>query len=388
MPDPLRMEDGRMVAEAAMWPARRAEILGLFERHVYGRTPAGLPEGFHFTETKRVDGFLGGKAVLREIRVSFAADPKGPGMDLLVISPAGKEPAPAFLGLNFRGNHTVHPSPEIRITESWLPDDPKISDNHRAIEAGRGARISRWPLEQIIDRGFALATAYCGDIDPDFDDGFQNGVHALFDKPGQERSGDDWGTLAAWAWGLSRALDVLEKTEGIDAKRVAVIGHSRLGKTALWAGAQDTRFAMVISNNSGCGGAALGRRKSGETVQAINKRFPHWFCRNFRNFNNREEDCPVDQHQLLALIAPRPLYVASATEDTWADPQGEFESARLAEPVYELLGKPGLGVERQPPPEQSVGQSIGYHLRSGPHDITGWDWQRYLDFAEKHFGNE
>lgn len=378
LPDPLKFEDGKPVKSARDWKKRRAELLRLFETHVYGRSP-GEPRTMVFEQRSEDASALGGNATRREVSIYFKKDKSGPRLDLLLYVPNGAtKRVPAFLGLNFEGNHTVNADPGIGISTNWMRNSKKPE---------RGAQASRWQVEKVIDAGYALATMYYGDIDPDFDDGFQNGVHPLFYKKGQTQPGpDEWGSIAAWAWGLSRALDYLEKEKSIDAGKVALMGHSRLGKTALWAGAVDERFAIVISNNSGCGGAALSRRNYGETVARINKSFPHWFCDNFIQYGNNEGALPVDQHELIALIAPRPVYVASAVQDRWADPRGEFLGAKGAEPVYKLLGKEGLPAEDLPKIDEPVMGTIGYHIRSGVHDVTAFDWDQYIKFANKHFG--
>ncbi|AQQ72110.1 hypothetical protein SMSP2_02490 [Limihaloglobus sulfuriphilus] len=372
---------GKEKMTAQIWKTkRRGEILELFETHVFGKSPK-RPHALKFNVFEKSSTALNSTALRKQVRVSFTQNDDGPGMDVLIYLPAKAEkPVPLFLLLNFRGNHTVCDDPAVRLTESWIPN------GEEANEASRGKRSQRYPVESIIARGYGFATIYCGDIDPDYHDGFKNGVHPLFDNPADgKRDPDSWGTIAAWAWGLSRAMDYFETDSDIDHTKIAVLGHSRLGKTSLWAGATDERFAMVISNNSGCGGAALSRRCYGEALKRINTRFPHWFCENFQQYNGNESSLPVDQHMLIALIAPRPAYIASADQDLWADPRGEFLSAKYASPAWELMGLKGLGAEQMPPLNTPIQNGhLGYHIRDGKHDLTEYDWQRYMDFADKH----
>jgi hypothetical protein len=387
LPDLMTNEAGSEVKTANDWEKiKRPEVLRLFEQNVYGKVPDSEYRQSHevlYHEQNALDGL----ADRYEIKISIEKNDREQSFNLLVYLPAdAKGPVPVFMGLNFNGNHTIYPDPGILITESWVRNRefPPVKNN-QATEYARGMGASRWQVEMILERGYGLANAYYGDIDPDYDDSFQNGIHPLFYGSGQNMpEKDEWGSIAAWAWGLSRAMDYLETWNAIDPSRVIVIGHSRLGKTSLWAGASDERFAMVVSNNSGCGGAALSRREFGETVKRINTSFPHWFCKNFHEYNTRVSELPVDQHMLIALMAPRPVYIASAEEDRWADPRGEYLSGFHAAAVYNLY-KPTVLDFESPEIDSPVNDTrIGYHIRSGGHNVTKFDWKQYLDFADKN----
>jgi hypothetical protein len=384
LPDPLVMSNGQPVGDARTWTAkRRPEILELFRSHVFGRSP-GRPKQMSFELAEISREALGGSAVRKQVQVYFSGKKDGPKMEILLYLPAGaRKPVPVFLGLNFGGNHSVNADAGIRVGGVWSRDRKQKTDPGQ-----RGAAASRWQVEKILERGYGLATIYYGEIEPDFDGGLPHGVRSLYVKPGQARAADEWAAIGAWGWGLSRAVDYLETDKSVDAKRIILNGHSRLGKTALWAGAEDTRFAIVISNDSGEGGAALARRRFGERTRDLNTSFPHWFADNFGKFNERENDLPVDAHMLIALIAPRPVYVASAEEDQWADPKGEFLAASAAGPVYKLLGKQGLDTDKMPGIHQPIMNTVGYHIRAGEHAVTAYDWDRFLDFADQHFGRQ
>jgi hypothetical protein len=387
LPDPLQGPGGNRITNSQQWLQRqRAAMLKLFADNVYGRMP-GKPKNMQF-KIYSVDSFaLGGIAIRKQVTILFNGDVSSPSMDLLLYLPkSAKKPVPAFMGLNFYGNQTINADTGIRLSTRWAMDDenPGIINN-QATETSRGKDAGKWAVEELIRRGYGLATAYYGDLEPDHPDGWKTGIRTTMKK---ELSIDEneWGAIGAWAWGLSRMMDYLETDVAADAKKVVITGHSRLGKACLWAAANDERFAIIVSNNSGEGGAALSKRWFGETIERINTSFPHWFAPAYKQFNKHPGLLPVDQHILLSLMAPRPLYVASAAEDWWADPKGEFLSAKNAEPVYALFGKKGLGVTDMPPVDHPVGETIRYHIRTGKHDLTLYDWQQYIDFADKQFG--
>ena len=388
LPELLITNAGMPVANRQQWERiRRPEVLDLFTTHMFGVVPEHVDNALRFEVLER-GLVLEGRARRLQVRIFFDPEKNTPAVDVLIYIPIvanSRKRSPMFLGLNFMGNHTITNDPQVSVTKSWVRNKADIGYlNNKASAAARGISSHRWPIRLLIESGFGVATAYYGDIDPDFDDGFKNGIHALYPTV-EDPNGTQWGSIATWSWGLSRILDYLQTLEGVNAKQIGVIGHSRLGKTSLWAGATDPRFAVVVSNDSGCGGAALSRRQFGETVQRINTSFPHWFCDKFQDYNANESSLPFDQHMLIALIAPRPVYIASASEDLWADPVGEFLSGRLAQPVYDLYGLVGLGVTVPPPSNRPVGKHVAYHLREGKHNLLEYDWRQYIEFAKRHY---
>lgn len=395
LPDPLTANDGRRVTSADLWRTlRRPELLKLAEQQMYGCAPE-RPKNMQFEVQEQASNVLGGKATRKQVAIYFNGDPQGPKTELLVYIPNDRKgPVPAFLAINFWGNQTVNADPAIRLAGSWEESgkypwaDLSVMKEHRATEASRGINASQWPIEKIVERGYALVTFYRGDIFADSllgneypGDPLKTGLLAVY--PELQSRDDNFSGIGAWAWALSRALDYLETDRAINAQKVAVFGWSRLGKAAIWAGAQDERFAMVISNESGKGGAALSKHLAGETVEHLNQTYPFWFCKNFQRYSKNELALPFDQHEILALIAPRPLYVASAIEDSGSDPAGEFLSAKAASSVWSLLGATGLTAQQMPTVNQPAQGCVSYHVRSGGHDVTEFDWEQYLDFADR-----
>ncbi len=378
LPDPLLLADGQRVRDASAWnKKRRPEIVKLFETNMHGRSP-GRPAAMSFDVFDKGTPALDGKAIRRQVTIYFSADKNGPKIDMPIYLPAGAtKPVPLLLCLNFSANAIDDPG--AKLGEVWSRDKTRVP-------ASGGLGFGKMKIDNFLAAGFGVATVYYGDIDPDFAGGIPFGVRALYLKPGQtEPAPDEWGAIAAWGWGLSRAMDYLETDRGVDSKRVAILGVSRLGKTVLWAGARDTRFAMVIASCSGEGGASLSRRNYGETVKNLNDRFGYQFCANYRKFGDHVDQMPVDSNMLLSLIAPRPLYLQTGDEDKWSDPKGEFLAAVAAEPVYRLLGKQGLGTDQPPPPGVAIMHTIGYHMHAGKHGTIPSDFDLFLKFMQMHF---
>jgi hypothetical protein len=381
LPDPLALADGKRVRNAKTWyNQRRPQIVRLFEENQYGRSP-GRPAGMSFDLFDKGTPALEGKAIRKQVTIYFSADKSGPKMDLLIYLPAGaRQPVPLLLNLSFSANVSTVDDPGIKPGEVWGRDKKKVP-------ASRGTGMGRLNVAPVLARGFGVATVYYGDIDPDFPGGTPYGVRALYLKPGEtEPAPDEWGSISAWAWGLSRAMDYLETDQGVDARRVAILGVSRLGKTVLWAGAHDARIALVIASCSGEGGASLSRRNYGETIAhlAAPSRYPYQFCANYQKYADHVDRLPVDSHMLIALIAPRPVLLQTGDKDVWSDPKGEFLAAVAAGPVYRLLGKQGLDTDQWPPAGQPILHTIGYYMHAGGHGTIPSDWEQFLKFMEMH----
>jgi hypothetical protein len=346
LPDPLVMLNGQRVADTSVWKTkRRPEILRMFEENVYGNAAVNRPEGMHWETTAEDRNALNGSAVEKKVMLYFSKENSWPKLEIDIILPNLGKPVP------------------VLMASTWVPN-----------------------AKLVVNKGFGLVTFDAREIEPDDkDSAYKKGIRKFFDPPDRKVPAlDEWGTIAAWSWTMRRVMDYIETNTAIDSRKVCLLGFSRFGKAAMWAGAQDERFAIIFSCESGCGGATIVRRGIGETVKLINNQFPHWFNGNFKSFNDRVSELPVDWHMLIALMAPRPVYVSTAEEDLWGDPRGTFLAAKAAEPVYELFGERGLRVTQMPPIETSVGDFIGYHMRKGKHGLIDEDTEKFIEFAEKH----
>lgn len=380
LPDVLKLADGQAVRDAATWfEKRRPEIARLFEENQYGRSP-GRPADMSFDVFDKAGRAFGGKAIRRQVTIYFSRDKTGPQMDLLIYLPAGAgKPVPLLLNLGFAGNNTMVNDPNVKVGTFW---DRR---QNRRVPATRG--FGFMDVLPLLERGFGFATFNYSDVDPDAPGAVAYGVRKLYLKEGQtEPAPDEWGSIAAWAWGISRAMDYFETDADVDAKRVAITGVSRLGKTVLWAGAHDTRIAMVIASCSGEGGAALSRRNYGETIAhlAAPTRYAYQFCANYGKWADKVDEFPVDAHMLIALIAPRPVLLQTGSTDKWSDPYGEFLAAVAAGPVYELLGKQGLGTDKMPAAGEPILHTIGYFMHDGGHGPAPADWPVFMQFMQMH----
>jgi hypothetical protein len=392
LPDPLKLNNGQPVRDAKTWIGkRRPEIRRLIEENWYGRSP-GRPKEMTFDVVEQGAPAFDGKAIRRQVTIYFNKERTGPKMELLIYLPANATgPAPMFLNMSFAANNLAVADPNVKAGRRWdresrtqvaaEPRPPAGGPN--ANRAPRGLRV-----EQFISEGIGIATFNKDDLAPDFTGSEGLGVKALYLKPGETRPADDeWGAIAAWAWGASRALDYFETTKDVDARRVAVHGVSRLGKTALWAGAADERFAMVIASCSGEGGAAIARRNYGETLahMAAPTRYPYQFAGNYARYTKKVNEWPVDANMLIAMIAPRPLLLQTGNTDKWSDPYGEFLAAVAAEPVYKLLGKKGLGTTKFPAAGEPILHDLGYVMHDGGHGTVPADFDVYIKFMKMHF---
>jgi hypothetical protein len=386
LPDPLKLNSGQSVHDSKTWfEKRRPEIIAMFESQQYGRAP-GRPAEETFEVYDKGTSVFDGKAIRKQITIHLSKDPTWPTIDLLVYLPAAaKKPVPMFLSINFGAVQNAVDDPGIKPQEVW---DAKTNAKIPPIAAHNFGRLA---IEPLLDAGFGVATFYYGDVDPDYPAGFSNGIRARYLRPGQAQlAPDEWGSIAAWGWGMSRVQDYFETDKSIDARRVAIHGVSRLGKTVMWAGAHDQRFAVVIASCSGEGGAALSHRNYGETIAHLTAptRYPYQFAENYAKYAGFPDTAPMDAHMLVALIAPRPVLLQTGSTDSWSDPKGEFLAAVAAEPVYKLLGKDGLDTDVWPAAKQPILHDIGYYMHEGGHGMVPTDWAVYIEFLKKHLHPE
>ena len=386
LPDPLELASGRPVKDARTWfDQRRPELLKLFEEQQFGRVPDRPKDmSFHVSETG-IPAF-GGRAIREQVTITFAKEKEaGPYADVLIYLPANaKGPVPLLLCASFSPNNLAVDDPGVKIGRIWNAKEK------RRVPATEGRRFGRLDVAAAIDDGFGIATVNYADFDPDAPGAIAGGVRQLYLKPGStEPAPDEWGAISAWSWGLSRVLDYLETDPRVDATRVGLFGVSRLGKTVLWTGARDPRFALVIASCSGEGGAAVSRRNYGETVAHLvaPTRYPYQFAANYAKWAGKSAEAPVEANLLVSLIAPRPLLLQTGDTDIWSDPKGEFVSALSATPVYDLLGQSGLQTGQMPQPGQRVGGTLGYYMHAGGHGTVPSDWNVFLQFMEQHLKN-
>jgi hypothetical protein len=378
LPNALRRSDGTEVKNIKEWEQQRRYWLGEYERVMFGKMPQTKMQ-----QTSRLiskTNIMDGKAIQYVWEITFAGKYK---VSVLGVLPNSSKKATVFLGLNFCGNQTTTSDKNIPISSRYVVCNGENGyKNHIGDEGSRGLWASRWQFEKIINAGLGSITVSCADFEEDHEEGYKNGVRTLLSKE-LGLAADEWSANGAWAWGLSRVMDFLAKEQVIDSKKIILHGHSRLGKTAIWAGVNDPRFAAIISNESGEGGAAISRRNYGENLWRITNSFPHWFFKEYKNYAYKENELPFDSPILLSLLAPRPLYVTSAVGDQWSDPKGEFLGAKLTEPVYSLYHQVGLGPVDFPGLNTPVGKHVQYHIREGKHDINEFDWTEYIRFAKE-----
>jgi hypothetical protein len=381
LPDVLTLQNGTKVNTAKTWTEkRRPELVKLFEDHQFGKMPS-KPAGMSFNVFDKGTEVLGGKAIRKQVTVYFTKDTSDHKMDLLIYLPKSDKPSPLLLIINFSANSNAVDDPAVKQGEVWTREGKKVP-------ASQSRAFGKINVDTFVSEGIGVATVYYGDIEPDFKAGIKYGIRSLYLKPGMtEPAADEWGAISAWAWGLSRAMDYFETDKQIDARRVALQGTSRLGKTVLWAGAHDPRFKLVIASCSGEGGAALSRRNYGEGINHMTdtSRYYYQFAPNRHKYSNDPSQSPVDAHMLVALMAPRPLLLQTGDMDYWSDPKGEFLAAVAAEPVYKLFGKKGPESDVMPKAgEQTMLNTLGYYMHAGGHGTIPSDWPVFIQYMKKH----